>query len=282
MPTRISRANLTVYITLICISTLFLLSLIYARFQDKKDIQKLGVTPLLDNNPHDKYFYQILVFTGHRKDAGTKSKVSFLLAGDDDETSIRTFVDPQRPIFQRAGIDAFVVSVPKSLGRLSYLRIWHDNSGKGNSASWFLKYVIVRDLQTLEKSYFLLQDWLAVEKGSGQIERLLPVAGEDDKRKFSYLLSKKAYHSLSEGHLWFSIFSRPASNRFTRVQRCTCCFILLFTSMLFNILYYDQAKAADEKTGNTSLSFGAFFITTEQVNSSRHPHPFDPFGRFRS
>lgn len=157
------------------------------------------------------------------------------------------------------------MSVPKCLGRLNYLRIWHDNSGKGNSASWFLKYVIVRDLQTLEKSYFLLQNWLAVEKNDGRIERLLPIAGDEDKLKFSYLLSKKAYHSLSEGHLWFSIFSRPASNRFTRVQRATCCFILLFTSMLFNILYYDQAKEAEEKSGSTSLSFGALLITKEQV-----------------
>jgi hypothetical protein len=108
----------------------------------------LGVTPLLNNHQHDKSFHQILVFTGHRKDAGTKSKVklrfvspperffffssfrqvSFLLADDDDGTTIRTFVDPHRPTFQRAGIDAFVMSVPKTLARLSYLRIWHDNS----------------------------------------------------------------------------------------------------------------------------------------------------------
>jgi polycystin 1L2 len=131
-----------------------------------------------------------------------------------------------------------------------------------------LKSITVRYLQTLEKSYFLHQDWLAVEKSDGQIERLLPIAGDDQKRKFSCLLSKKASHSLSEGHLCFSIFSRPASNRFTRVQRCTCCFIPLFTSMFLNILYYDQAKAAEERSGSTSLSFGTFFITTEQVRQS--------------
>ena len=32
---------------------------------------------MIDNNPTDGYYYQILVFTGHRKDAGTKSKVTF-------------------------------------------------------------------------------------------------------------------------------------------------------------------------------------------------------------
>jgi hypothetical protein len=35
----------------------------------------LGVTPLPDNYSADQYFYEILVFTGHRKNAGTKSKV---------------------------------------------------------------------------------------------------------------------------------------------------------------------------------------------------------------
>ena len=35
----------------------------------------LGVTPLPDNHKCDQYFYQIIVFTGQRKDAGTKSNV---------------------------------------------------------------------------------------------------------------------------------------------------------------------------------------------------------------
>jgi len=79
-------------------------------------------------------------------------------------------------------------------------------------------------------------------------------------------LSKKAYHSISEGHLWFSIFSRPPSNKFTRVQRCTCCFVLLLTAMLLNILYYDQVAEAkaNTNTGN-SLAFGPLYITPEQV-----------------
>ena len=49
------------------------------------------------------------------------------------------------------------------------MRIWHDNSGRGAAASWFLKYVIVCDLQTMEKSYFICQQWLAVEKDDGVV-----------------------------------------------------------------------------------------------------------------
>ena len=57
----------------------------------------------------------------------------------------------------------------RSLGKLSYLRIWHDNTGIGDYASWFLGVVIVRDIQTGEKYQFINDQWLAVEKDDGQV-----------------------------------------------------------------------------------------------------------------
>ncbi|CAF0859705.1 unnamed protein product [Rotaria sordida] len=257
--------NKTVYLTIICMSVIYIILIIYARFQDRKDIVKLGVTPLPYNQKSDVYLYQILVFTGQRVNSGTESKVQFILSGNHDETYVRTFSDPYRKILQRGGIDAFILSVPKSLGLLNYIRIWHDNSGKGSSASWFLKYIIVRDLQTMEKFYFITQRWFAVDKDDGLIERVLPVASELEKREFSYVLSKKTYHSISDGHLWFSIFTRPPSNKFTRVQRCTCCFVLLFLSMLINIMYYDLSTEAKASREGSKLSIGPFYISREQI-----------------
>jgi hypothetical protein len=55
------------------------------------------------------------------------------------------------------------------LGLLNYIRIWHDNTGQGSSASWYLKYIIVRDLQTMETFYFISQQWFAVEKDDGRV-----------------------------------------------------------------------------------------------------------------
>ncbi len=83
-----------------------------------------------------------------------------------------------------------------------------------------------------------------------------------EKESFSYVLSKQIYYNISDGHLWFSIFNRPLSNKFTRVQRCTCCFVLLFISMFFNIMYYDLTK---EDNYNVSLSFGPFYLTLQQI-----------------
>ncbi|CAF3507643.1 unnamed protein product [Rotaria sordida] len=255
--------NKTIYLTMILIAVFYILIMIYARYKDKKDVEKLGVTPLPDNLISDKYYYQIIVFTGFRKDAGTNSKVHFVISGD-DETGVRTFEDPHRKILQRGSIDSFIMAVPKSLGQLNYMRVWHDNSGSRNGASWFLKYIIVRDLQTMEKNHFICQQWFAVEKDDGAIDRLIPVAGDAQKKEFAYLLSKKTYHSMSDGHLWFSVFSRPPSTRFTRTQRCTCCFVLLLMSMLMNIMYYDQNTAAKSKTVG-GITMGPFYISPEQI-----------------
>jgi polycystin 1L2 len=57
------------------------------------------------------------------------------------------------------------------MGLLNYLRIWHDNSGRNSlSSSWFLKYIIIRDLQTMEKFYFISQQWLSKERGDGKVK----------------------------------------------------------------------------------------------------------------
>ena len=57
----------------------------------------------------------------------------------------------------------------RSLGLLNYLHLWHDNTGEGSSASWFLKYLVVRDLQTSEEWHFICQQWFAVEKDDGKV-----------------------------------------------------------------------------------------------------------------
>lgn len=67
--------NLTIYITLATATLLYLVLLVYARRKDKRDADKLGVTPLADNAPGDEHVYQLIVFTGHRQHAGTTSQV---------------------------------------------------------------------------------------------------------------------------------------------------------------------------------------------------------------
>ena len=93
------------------------------------------------------------------------------------------------------------------------------------------------------------------------------MANEKEKSDLSYLLSKQSYHNISDDHLWFSIFSRSSlsSNKFTRVQRCTCCFVLLFVSMFLSIMYYDLSNEVKSNNNTSSLSLGPFHISFEQV-----------------
>ena len=67
--------NKTIYLTVIFVCIIYIILIIYARYKDRKDVQKLGVTPLPDNHKSDQYIYEIILFTGQRKDSGTKSKV---------------------------------------------------------------------------------------------------------------------------------------------------------------------------------------------------------------
>jgi ankyrin repeat protein len=71
---------------------------------------------------------------------------------------------------------------------LTFLKIWHDNSGKGDKASWFLNQIIVHDLQTKEKFYFLCRNWLAVEYNDGKIERELFIACDNGYKDIVKLL----------------------------------------------------------------------------------------------
>ena len=119
----------------------------------------------------------------------------------------------------------------------------------------------MHDLQTREKFYFLCQNWLAVEHSDGLIDRILPVAGDKQKTDLSYLMKKQAKQNMSDGHLWFSVFTRPVHSSFTRLDRVTCCFVLLYITMLMNIMYYGLADSAS----SGGIELGPFRLTPEQV-----------------
>ena len=126
-----------------------------------------------------------------------------------------------------------------------------------------MKHTIVHDLQTREKSYFLCEKWLAIDKDDGQIERVLPISRKPEMTSVKYLFSRQAKDNLNDDHLWFSIFSRPVQSSFTRLDRLTCCFVLLSISMLMNIMYYGM----DNSPSEGGLKIGPYFnLTLNQLS----------------
>lgn len=52
------------------------------------------------------------------------------------------------------------------------------------------------------------------------------------------LLRYELQRALCESHLWLSLFQRPPRSPFTRLQRATCCALLLQLLVLANTLWY--------------------------------------------
>jgi hypothetical protein len=70
------QQNKTIYLTVLILFVVYILFSIWGRWMDKQDFLKIGVSPLIDNKQEDHYFYEIIVFTGSRINAGTDSKVN--------------------------------------------------------------------------------------------------------------------------------------------------------------------------------------------------------------
>ncbi|RNA19749.1 polycystic kidney disease 1-like 2 [Brachionus plicatilis] len=253
--------NPTIYITVIVVCSAYILMSIVCLYMDRKDKAKNKVLFLKDNSSHWNYFYEINVFTGSRKNAGTKSSVKVNLYGMNSESFVRELKSgdqkENKNLFQRSSMDTFIMGVERPLGSLFYCRVFHDNSAKNrHDSSWYLKHLIVTDLQTNEKYVFICEKWFSLDSDDGKIDRQLSVAGEEELKNLSYLIKRGTKDKLSDGHLWVSIVAKPSLSSFTRLDRLTCAFVLLFISMLANILYYEA---------DTTPKSGDFTITPQQI-----------------
>ena len=56
----------------------------------------------------------------------------------------------------------------------------------------------------LFRYYFMCVDWLAVDQSDGSVERVIPVAANDQIAKFGRVFASTTKKDLSDGHLWFS------------------------------------------------------------------------------
>ena len=235
--------NLTIYLTAIIMTSIYVILMIITRILDKNDENKKGLCRL-PSYWHYNYLYEVIVYTGMRPESATDSNVCIIIAGEQERTVPIVLKDSDRASFRRGGIDSFVISTVKPLGELICIKIWHDNSGKKEMASWYLKQVVVHDLQTREKDYFICEKWFAVEKQDGKINRLIPVSGDKQKKELGYLLIKQAREKITDGYLWFSIFSKPIQSSLSRTDRATNCFLLLYLIMLSNIINFTLINSA--------------------------------------
>ncbi|NWY64779.1 PK1L2 protein, partial [Erithacus rubecula] len=251
--------NPVVVTTVGCIFLMYVLVVIWARRKDIQDDAKVKITVLEDNDPFAQYRYLVTVFTGHRRGAATTSKVTLTLCGLDGESEPHHLNDPDTPVFERGGVDVFLLCTFFPLGELQSIRLWHDNSG--DSPSWYVNRVLVHDLAWDQKWYFLCNSWLAIDIGECVLDKVFPVATEQDMKQFSNLFFMKTSKGFQDGHIWYSVFSRSPRSCFTRAQRVSCCFSLLLCTMLTSIMFWGVPKDPAEQ----KMDLGKIEFTWQEV-----------------
>ncbi|NXD76051.1 PK1L2 protein, partial [Halcyon senegalensis] len=251
--------NPVVVTTVGCIFLIYVLVIIWARRKDIQDEAKVKITVLEDNDPFAQYRYLVTVFTGHRRGAATTSKVTLTLYGLEGESEPHHLTDPDTPVFERGGVDIFLLCTFFPLGELQSIRLWHDNSG--DSPSWYVNRVLVHDLAWDQKWYFLCNSWLAIDIGECVLDKMFPVATEQDMKQFSNLFFMKTSKGFQDGHIWYSVFSRSPRSSFTRAQRVSCCFSLLLCTMLTSIMFWGVPKDPAEQ----KMDLGKIEFTWQEV-----------------
>uniref|UniRef100_A0A3Q1JAV5 Uncharacterized protein n=1 Tax=Anabas testudineus TaxID=64144 RepID=A0A3Q1JAV5_ANATE len=201
---------------------------------DQLDLRQAGVVPLCGRDGLFKY--EIQVKTGWIQGAGTTAHVGISLYGRESRSGHRHL--DSKGAFTRNSLDIFHIATDTSLGSIWKIRIWHDN--KGLSPAWMLQYVLVKDLHTGSSYYFLVDEWLSVDndKTDGRVEVEVEASEEAALRQLPRLLRCELQRALCESHLWLSLWERPPRSPFTRLQRTTCCAVLLQLFVLANSLWY--------------------------------------------
>ena len=96
-----------------------------------------GVTPLIDNQPQDRYYYLVTVSTAMRPEAGTKSKVAFVLGGEECDTGIRVLDDGIRRVSHH------VTNIPANIC-ITFVQCWTNVEDIGPTLyKWYHRILVI-------------------------------------------------------------------------------------------------------------------------------------------
>uniref|UniRef100_A0A2K5DFV1 Polycystin-1-like protein 3 n=1 Tax=Aotus nancymaae TaxID=37293 RepID=A0A2K5DFV1_AOTNA len=242
----------------------YMITVVWAWRKDQADKQKVKVTVLADNDPSAQFHYLIQVYTGYRRRAATTAKVVIILYGSEGRSEPHHLCDPQKTVFERGGLDVFLLTSHSSLGELHSLRLWHDNSGL--SPSWYVTQVTVCDMAVKRKWHFLCNCWLAVDLGDCELDRVFIPVSKRELFSFRHLFSSMIVEKFTQDYLWLSVATRHPWNLFTRVQRLSCCMTLLLCNMVISIMFWK----INGNTGKRDEQMGTFAVAWSELLISIH------------
>uniref|UniRef100_G3WX93 Polycystin 1 like 3, transient receptor potential channel interacting n=1 Tax=Sarcophilus harrisii TaxID=9305 RepID=G3WX93_SARHA len=242
----------------------YIIFIVWAWRKDREDRKKIKVTILADNSPSSQSYYLIQVFTGYRRRAATTAKVILILYGSEGRSDPHHLSDPHKVVFEKGAQDVFLLTTRSPLGELHSIRLWHDNSG--TSPSWYVNQVIVSDLATKKKWYFLCNCWLAVDLGDCRQDQVFTSVSKKELLSFRHLFSSMIVEKFTQEHLWLSVVTCSPWNQVTRVQRLSCCMTILICNMVINIMFWKLNSMEDrdmEDKGPFAVTWSELLISIQ-------------------
>uniref|UniRef100_A0A4W2CC42 Uncharacterized protein n=1 Tax=Bos indicus x Bos taurus TaxID=30522 RepID=A0A4W2CC42_BOBOX len=240
---------------------IYMLIFVWAWRKDQADAQKVKVTILADNDPSSQFHYLIEVSTGHRRRAATTANVVITLYGSEGRSEPHHLCDSQKAVFERGGLDVFLLGTPSSLGELHSLRLWHDNSGA--SPAWYVSQVTVTDIAGKRKWHFLCNCWLAMDLGDSERDQVFMPVSKKELFSFRHLFSSMIIEKFTQDCLWLSVATRHPWNQFTRVQRLTCYMTLLLCNMVTNVMFWKVNSTTTKRDQQARV--GPFAVTWSEL-----------------
>ncbi|KAF3686523.1 Polycystic kidney disease protein 1-like 2 PC1-like 2 protein Polycystin-1L2 Precursor [Channa argus] len=244
---------------------LYLVTLLWACYADRRSRLKRKITLIEDNHPCALYNYLISVQTGHRKNAGTSSNVTVKLIGSEGESDTHILTDPDKPVFERGAVDMFLLATPYPLGEVKNLKLQHDNTG--GHPSWYINKIVIQDLQTRHVWHFFCNCWLSADCDDGMTKKTFNVAKNNEIASFRNIFQTRTSTGFRDEHIWMSIVNPPSRSPFTRAQRVSCCMCLLLCTMAINIAFWnvplDEQSPVIFSIGSLHITWQEFMVGVE-------------------
>ncbi|CAH1249640.1 PKD1L3 [Branchiostoma lanceolatum] len=257
--------NAVVFSIVVAEFALYIILMVLLRANFKRKWEKLLTLPKVSLIPPDRmpapHVYQLTVTTGSMFGAGTTSRIGLQLYGSKGATPIK-MLNPGGEALVRGSTLHIVMPVRESLGDVTSLHIWHDNSGEGDTSSWFLRTLLVRDVETDAMYYFICNNWLSDSQGDCEVQMVVYASTQEELRSFPSVFSEATRDVFYDAQLWVSTLVASPGSSFTQAQRLSCCFTLLNTMMLSSAMWY---RGGDTTAGTTVYNLGVVQFTAEEL-----------------
>ena len=128
----------------------------------------------------------------------------------------------------------------------------------------FLIQISAREINANVSSNFICDKWLKPEAEQQIAQCEIDVT---KVQPFRYAFRVTSQQSMRDQHVWVSIFTCPQHSTFTRVQRLSCGFAIILSSMLSSIMFYKVKSPAHDKIvfSELTINLDAMVISAESA-----------------